>query len=435
MRRKQELPMQTTRKDISPTKVELTVVADQALMDRVKDHVLADLAKNVNLAGFRKGHAPKALVEKNVDQATLQSQFLDHAVNELYAQAITDAKLRPAAQPEVNITKFVPFTTLEFTATVEAVGKITLPDYKKIKLSKTVEATTDKDVTAVLDDLRSRDSEKKDVQRAAKDGDEVVIDFNGVDAKTKEPIAGGAGTDYPLVIGSGTFIPGFEPELIGLKAGDKKTFDVTFPKDYGAAELQGKKVSFTVTVKTVRDVSLPKLDDVFAAKIGPFKTVAELKADIKKQLQAERDAQAQRSFENELLTTIAEKAKADIPASLVEEEMDRMEAEEKRNLVYRGQTWQEHLEAEGKTEQTHREGLREQAELRVKTGLVLGEVAEAEGITFTPEELDQRIALLKQQYTDAQMQAELDKPENRRELGSRLLTEKTIERLTSYATK
>lgn len=427
--------MQTTRKNISPTKVELTITADQALMDRVKDHVLADLAKGVNMAGFRKGHAPKALIEKNVDQATLQSEFLDHALNELYASALTDEKLRPAGQPEVNVTKFVPFTTLEFTATVEVVGKITLPDYKKIKLAKNVEPTTDKDVTAVLDDLRSRDSSKKEVKRAAKDGDEVVIDFTGVDAKTKEPIAGGAGTDYPLTIGSGTFIPGFEPELVGLKAGDEKTFPVTFPADYGAKELQGKKVSFTVTVKTVREVALPKLDDAFAAKIGPFKTVAELKADIKKQLQAEKDNQAQRSFENELLATIAEKAKADIPTSLIEEEMDRMEEEEKRNLVYRGQTWQEHLKAEGKTEQTHREGLREQAELRVKTGLVLGEVAEAEKISFTPEELDSRIALLKQQYTDAQMQAELDKPENRRELGSRLLTEKTIARLTEYASK
>jgi len=427
--------MQTTRKNISPTKVELTITADQALMDRVKDHVLGDLAKGVNMAGFRKGHAPKALIEKNVDQATLQSEFLDHALNELYASALTDEKLRPAGQPEVNVTKFVPFTTLEFTATVEVVGKITLPDYKKIKLAKNVEPTTDKDVTAVLADLRSRDSSKKEVKRAAKDGDEVVIDFVGVGAKTKEPIAGGAGNDYPLTIGSGTFIPGFEPELVGLKAGEEKTFPVTFPADYGAKELQGKKVSFTVTVKTVREVALPKLDDAFAAKIGPFKTVAELKADIKKQLQAEKDNQAQRSFENELLATIAEKAKADIPTSLIEEEMDRMEEEEKRNLVYRGQTWQEHLEAEAKTEQTHREGLREQAELRVKTGLVLGEVAEAEKISFTPEELDNRITLLKQQYTDAQMQAELDKPENRRELGSRLLTEKTIGRLTEYASK
>lgn len=427
--------MQSVKKQLSPTKVELTVTADQAFMDRVKDHVLGDLSKSVNMVGFRKGHAPKALIEKNVDQATLQSQFLDHAINDLYIEAMSEEKLRPVAQPEVNVTKFVPFTTLEFKATVEVVGDITLPDYKKIKLAKTVQPTTDKDVDAVLDDLRRRDAEKKEVTRAAKDGDETVIDFKGVDAKTKEPIAGADGTDYPLTLGSNTFIPGFEPEIVGLKAGEEKTFDVTFPKDYSATELQGKKASFTVNVKTVRELALPKLDDTFAGKVGPFRTIQELKDDIKKQLEAEKENQAQRAFENDLLAQIAEKAKADIPTSLIDEEIDRMEEEERRNLVYRGQTWQEHLDAEGKTAEQHKEGLRESAEARVKTGLVLGEVAQAEGINVTDAELDERINALKQQYNDQQMQAELDKPENRREIGSRLITEKTIAKLTEYASK
>lgn len=427
--------MQSVKKQLSPTKVELTITADQAFLDRVKAHVLGDLSKSVNMAGFRKGHAPAALIEKNVDQATLQSQFLDHAINDLYVEAMSEEKLRPVAQPEVNVTKFVPFTTLEFKATVEIVGEITLPDYKKIKMTKTVEPTTDKDVDAVVDDLRRRDAEKKEVKRAAKDGDETVIDFKGVDAETKEPIAGADGTDYPLTLGSGAFIPGFEPELVGLKAGEEKTFDVTFPKDYSATELQGKKVSFTVTVKTVRELALPKLDDAFAGKVGPFRTITELKDDIKKQLESEKENQAQRKFENDLLAEIAEKAKANIPTSLIDEEVDRMEEEERRNLVYRGQTWQEHLDAEGKTAEQHKEGLRESAEVRVKTGLVLGEVAHAEGINVTDKELSERIAALKQQYTDPQMQAELDKPDNRRDIGSRLITEKTIAKLTEYASK
>ena len=426
--------MQTTKNQLSPTKVELTVVADQAFLDKVKDHVLGDVARTVNIAGFRKGHAPKALVEKSVDQGNLQAQFLDHAINDLYVQAIGDEKLRPVSQPEVNVTKFVPFTTLEFKATVEVVGNITLPDYKKIKMAKKVDPTTDKDVTAVLDDLRRRDSIKSEVKRAAKDGDELVIDFAGVDTKTKEPISGGTGTDYPLVLGSNTFIPGFEPELVGLKPGEEKTFDITFPKDYGVEDLQSKKVSFTVTVKTVRQVELAKLDDEFAAKVGPFKTVAELKADVKKQLEVEKDVQAQRTLENDLLAKIAEEATADIPTVLIDEEIDRMEEEERRNLVYRGMTWQEHLKAEGKTEKEHHEGLRESAEARVKTGLVLGEVADAEGVTFTEAELSDRIKELKGRYNDKEMRAELDKPENRRELGSRIITEKTIERLVGYTT-
>lgn len=427
--------MQITRKELSPTKVELTVTADEQQLQDAKAHVLKNLAKDVNMAGFRKGHAPQALVEKNVDQSVLQSQFLDHAINDLYVAVITQEKLRPVAQPEVSVKKFVPFEALEFTAVVEVIGAIKLPDYKKIKLTKTIETTTEKDVTTVLNDLRSRGSEKKEVKRAAKEGDEVTLDFTGVDAKNKEAIDGAAGTDYPLVLGSGSFIPGFEPEVIGLKAGEEKTFDIVFPKDYGTKDLQNKKVTFSISVKMVKEVALPKLDDTFAAKTGPFKTMVELKADIKKQLHIEKDNQAQRSFENELLATISEKATADIPNALIEDEMDRMEAEEKRNLVYRGQTWQEHLDAEGKTEAEHHEDQREQAAIRVKTGLVLGEVAEAEQINVEQAELDERIAALKKQYTDAQMQSELNKPENRREIASRLLTEKTIDRLVGYVSK
>lgn len=425
--------MQTLKNQISPTKVEVAVEADQAFLDKVKGHVLGDFARNVNVAGFRKGHAPKNIVEKHADPASLQNEFLQHAVNDLYIEAISTEKLRPVGNPEINVTKFVPFSTLEFKATVEVVGKITLPDYKKMKMVKKVDKVTDKDVDSVLDDLRRRDSVKTEVQRTAKDGDEVVVDFKGVDARTKEPFSGGTGTDYPLVLGSGTFIEGFEPQVVGMKPGDKKDIEVTFPADYGVKDLQGKKVSFAVTLKTVREVELTKLDDAFAAKVGPFKTVADLKADIKQQIAAEKQSQAQRTLENNLLAEIAEKAKADIPASLIEEEMDRMEDEEKRNLVYRGQTWQEHLEAEGKTAEQHREGLRGSAEARVKTGLVLGEVAQAEGISYTEAELDKQIKSLKARYNDKQMQAELDKPENRRELGSRLITDKTIAKLVEYA--
>ncbi len=427
--------MQTTTKKLSPTKFELTIVADDTMLASVKERVVVELAKDVNMAGFRKGHAPKALVEKSVDQNTLQTRFLDIAVNDMYVKAVNDNKIRPVTSPEVAIKKFVPFETLEIKATVEAVGDITLGDYKKIKVAKKADKATDKDVQSVLEDLQRRDGEKKDVTRASKDGDEVVIDFVGTDAKTKKPIDGGTGTDYPLVIGSNTFIPGFEPELVGLKKDATKSFNVTFPKDYGTKDLQGKKVSFAVTIKAVREVVLPKLDDAFASKVGEFKTIAELKADISRQVQSEKDTQAQRELENDVLAQLAEKSKVDVPASLIEEEMNRMEAEEKRNLVYRGQTWQEHLETEGKTEEEHREGQREQAEARVKTGLVLGEAAEAEGINVDEAELDARIAELKKQYTDKQMQDELNKPDNRRDIASRILTEKTIGVLVGYATK
>lgn len=427
--------MQITKKNLTPTKIELTLQADEELLKSVKAKVLAELTREVQVAGFRKGHVPAAMVEKSVDPNLLQSRFLDEALNELYGAALRQERIRPVASPEVNVTKFVPFSTLEATATVEAVGEIILGDYKKIKVAKkTVSVSTD-EVNAVVEDLGTRAADKQEVKRTAKDGDEVTLDFSGKDAKTGDKIEGGTASDYPLVLGSNSFIPGFEPEVVGLKAGESRTFEVTFPKDYGQAALQGKKVTFDITVKVVKEVKRPKVDDTFAASVGPFKTVTELKADIKRQLQAEKDTQAQHELENEVLATLAEKSKAAVPKALVDEEIDRMEEEEKRNLVYRGQTWQEHLVAEGKTAEKHHEDLRETAETRVKTGLVLAEAAEAEGITVSQPELNERIELLKQQYPDKQMQTELDKPENRREIRSRLLTEKAIARLVSYATK
>ncbi|HEX7368199.1 MAG TPA: trigger factor [Candidatus Saccharimonadales bacterium] len=426
--------MQVTKQQVSPTSVTLTVAADAAAMKEVKERVLRDLSKNVRLQGFRAGKAPLSVVEKNIDQQVFQNEFLDRMLNRLYAAAVDEQKLRPVAQPKVSITKFVPFTTLEVTLELQVVGDITLPDYTKFHLVPKKVTVGAKDVDEVLDNLRSRAADTADVTRAAKTGDQVVIDFTGTDAKTGEPISGADGKEYPLVLGSDSFIPGFEAELVGLKAGEHKAFTLTFPEDYGVAALQNRRVTFDTTVQKVQSVAKPKLDDGFAAKVGPFKTLAELKADIQKQVRAEREQQTQRDYESELLENLAKKTKVAIPKVLVDEEIERAEQDERQNLLYRGQTWEEHLKAEGVSESEHREKQRPAAELRVKAGLVLSEVAEQEGITVTPEELEIRMQLLKGQYTDKTMQAEFDKPETRRDIMSRLLSEKTIARLAKYAT-
>jgi trigger factor len=426
--------MQVTRTQSSANTTKLTIKADQAELNTAKQTVLTRLSASVKVPGFRPGKAPANLVEKQIDQNALQAEFLDQVINQLYVAAVEREKLRPVAQPKIEVSKFVPFTTLEFTAEVEAVGDIKLPNYKTIKLEAKQAEVTTKDVSSVLDNLRQRGATKDDVQRAAKSGDEIVIDFKGTDAETKKPIEDTDGHDYPLVLGSNSFIPGFEDELIGLKPGGKKTFTVTFPKDYGAAALQNRKVTFAVTVAKVREVKTATLDDAFAATIGPFKTLAELKADIKKQLKAEKQQETDRAFDNELLEKIAAQTTVTIPKALAEEEIDRMEEEEKRNVVYRGQTWQEHLDLEGLTAEAHREKQRQSAEKRIKAGLILGAIAEKEKVSVTPEEVELRIQLLKGQYPDEAMQAELDKPENRRDITSRLLTEKTLDKLRTYAT-
>lgn len=424
--------MQVTKKNLTDTNVQLQLVADSQLLQTVKQETLQSFAASIKLPGFREGKAPLTLVEKNVDPARLQTEFLESAINYLYTNALQQEKLRPVDQPKVKITKFVPFETLEVEAEVEVVGEIKLADYRKIKLAKEKVTVTAKEVDEVIANLRTREAEKKEVDRAAKEGDSVWIDFKGVDEKTKEPVQGADGKDYPLLLGSNTFIPGFESNLVGTKAGEEKTFVLTFPKDYGVSALQNRKVAFTTTTKKVEEVVEPKLDDEFAAKVGPFKTVAELKADIQKQLEAEKQYRADQKYADDLLTKITEKSQVAVPEVLVNEQIDRLERDQRQSIMYRGQTWQEYLKSEGLDDKGYREKQKPVAELRVKAGLVLSEIADKEDIEITPEELEIQIQALKARYPDAAMQAELDKPESRREIASRLMTEKTLERLTGY---
>lgn len=427
--------MQVTQKNLSDTNVQLTLVADEPLLQEARQEALEHLADSVRLQGFRKGKAPLNMVEKSVDPSTLQTEFLDIAMNRLYVAALDDKKLRPVAQPKVTVKKFVPFESLELEVEVEVVGEIKLSDYKKVKIEHPKVTITDEDVKEVIENLLGREAARVEVDRAAKDGDEVVLGFKGVDTDTKEPINGADGSDYPLTIGSNTFIPGFEPNLIGMKSGEEKTFDIIFPKDYGVKALQNRKVTFTVNISKVSEIKTPELTEEFAAKVGPFKTIAELKADIKDQLKSEKEYQADREFTDQLVMKIAEDSTVGIPRVLIDEQIDRMIDEQKQNIMYRGQTWQEFLEAEGLTEDEFRKKIEGDASLRVKAGLVLSEIAEVEKVTVTPEELEVRLQLLKGQYPDPQMQAELDKQENRRDIVSRILSEKTLGILHDYATE
>lgn len=423
--------MQVARDDKSPTLVLLKISGDTTDLEPIKRHVLGHFSRNVKVPGFRAGKAPAAMVEKHTDQKALMDEFLEHAINELYKRAVDQENMRPVGSPNVQLKKFVPYSQLEFETSVETIGEIKLPNYKNIKLPKPAVSVTSKDVDEVLKSLQARSAERKEVTSAAKIGDEVIIDFAGSDSSGK-PIAGTDSKDYPLILGENTFIPGFEDEIVGLSPGKTKTFDITFPKDYGVSSLQGKKVSFKVTVKRVNELVKPKVDDSFAAKAGPFKTAVELKADIKKQLKQERDQQAERDFENELVRKIAEKSQVEIPEALINDQILQMEEEEKRNLVYRGQTWEEHLREEGVTEDQHRKRNIPTATERVKGGLILSEIANVENLQVSEDELQKRVSELKDQYQDPQMRAELDKSENRRDIAARLLTEKTIERVKSY---
>lgn len=426
--------MQVKRTNSSETDIKLTIVASDKELSAIKQQVLSRLRSKVKIAGFRSGKAPLELVEKHLDSSTVQSEFIDESINQLYVQAIGSEKLRPISNPQVNIIKFVPFTTLDFEANISVIGEIELPDYKKIK--KKLESTkiSADEVKEVLSSLAERSASKEDVKTAAKLGDEVTINFSGKDSKEK-PVSGTDGKEYPLVLGSNSFIPGFEDGLVGLKAGDKKDLPLTFPKDYHAKEMAGKKVTFSTEVLKVQKLTTPKIDDEFAKTLGPFKNLDELKTDIKKQLQVERDKDSRKRYENELIEQLASKTKVALPKAIVDDQMNWIESQEKQNLAYQGQTWEDHLKAEKVTAEEHLEQKRPEAEKGVKASLMLSRIAEIEGLEVTPEELEMHMSLLRGQYSDKAMQAELDNPENQREISGRLLTNKTISFLVDLASK
>lgn len=410
-------------------KTKLTVAVPEDVLADVKRAVMNQLRPRVKAAGFRAGHAPDKVVEKELGEQAVQNEVLEAAINRAYGMAVAKENVKILGQPQIEIKKFVPYSELEFTAVVEVVPEFKMPDYKKLKASKQAPNVEAKDVDEVIGNLQTRLSESKEVDRAAKDGDKVWIDFDGKTTAGK-PVEGASGKEYPLVLGSNTFIKGFEPELVGKKKGDKTEFTVKFPKDYHAKGLQGKPVTFSVTVNKVEEVVKPKADDKFAAKVGPFKDLKELKDDIKKQLSAEKQEQVDRQYREDLVGEMVEKSKFDVPEEMLERVKVELRQELLQNLQYRGLTFEQYLQSEGLSEaefeKTH---LVDRAVRRAKASIILTELAEAENVKIPREELDARLEMLKERYSDDKMQSELDKPEARRELAAQMLTEKTIDTL------
>lgn len=413
------------RKKETEAIIELSASADE--LASIKQKVLKKLQPQVRVSGFREGKVPLEVVEKNLDSQRLQSEFIDEAVNTLYIAVLREERLRPVGQPKVEITKFVPFTVLDVKLELPVVGEVHLPNYKKLTAKKQPQKIEAKQINEVLENLRTRAAEKVEVNRSAKSGDEAWIDFAGVDAKG-EAVKGADGKDYPLALGSKTFIPGFEDNVVGMKPGEQKEFTVTFPKDYGAKALQNAKVTFTVKLNKLMEVKKAKLDDELAKKVGPFKTLVELKADIKKQLEHELRHKEERDWEAALVEELAKKTKVEIPENLIAEQEEAVISEVKQNIVQRGLTYQEYIKQLGVDEDEYRKTeVRQEAERRIKAGLILSEIADIEGIDVSAEELEARILQMKGQYQDSQMQTQLDNPENRREINARLRSEKVIQ--------
>lgn len=416
-------------KKVSDTQVEVTVTVSAEDLTEARTTSLKYLSRQVKVAGFRKGKVPANVAEKHLDPNVLANDAMQRAVDATLNEVITVESLRVLDQPKINITKFVPFTDLEYTAVIEIVPAVKLGNYQKLKAKKVVEKVAQADIDEVIQRVKQNFADKKEVKRAAEMGDETVIDFVG----KKDGVAfdGGKAEDYALTLGSKTFIPGFEEAIVGHKADD--TFDVplTFPKDYQAENLRGADVIFEVTLKKITEVTLPELTDELAKKVGPFETVKELTDDITRELAAQNERQADNVYQDALVEELIQGSHVPVPEILVTDQLRSIEQDARQNLMYRGMTADEYMQQKGyKDEDEWREKeFKDVATKRVQAGLVLAELSKAEKIQVTKEELDARHAEMLAQYPN--MKEQLEKPEARGDLVNRLVTEKTLERLVA----
>jgi trigger factor len=425
--------MKTSVKHLSDTKVAVTITLGAVELDDAEKVALTKLAKTVKVPGFRAGKVPVGVAAKHVDPNALGQQTLDDALSKAVSVVFTEQDIQALDRPEVEVKKFVPGQELEFVATVDVLPKVTLGDYKKLGVKKTVGKVTQADIDDVIERMRKGFAERVDVERGAKDGDETVIDFVG----KQDGVAfdGGSAKDYTLALGANQFIPGFEEGIVGHKAGEEFDLKLKFPADYHAATLAGADVVFTVTLKAVKEIQLPELTDELAAKAGPFTSVDELKADIKRELQESREREALDKFKDELIAKLIEASVVAAPEILVNDQMRSIEQDMVQNLAYQGITLESYLGTKKLThEQWHETEVKAAAESRVKAGLVLSELSKVEKITGTNEELAAKINQYQEMYGNQSGQ-DFTSPELQRDIANRLLTDKTIDRLVELNSK
>lgn len=415
----------------SETKATLEVTLDEAALKPFMELAFDHLRERVHAKGFRPGKAPNAIVERELGSSAVQSEVIEHAVEASYVAAIRDHQLPVVSQPQVTLKKFVPYTELEFEAEVELLPKIKLGDYQGIRIARPAVKVDPAEIDKTIEELRRREATRIEKEVPAVLGDEMVFDFKGT--KDGQPVRGASAENHTLKLGSGQFIPGFEDELVGLKPGDEKTFKVTFPKDYHEESLKGAEVQFDVKVKRVTELVLPAVDDEFAAAVGPFKNVDEMKADVADRLARSQADQAAREYENQVLDELLKRSDFKAPDALVRQQLDRMKQELAQNLAYSGLDLDKYLQMMNKSLEQLEGEMRPEAERRVGLALVLTEVAKAENLQVTDEEIDKEIDRLKKEYPDPATQAELDKPESREDLYNHLMASRVIGKLIEYA--
>lgn len=376
-------------------KLEFTVEAK--IFDEGIKKVFTKNAKYFNIPGFRKGKAPMNIVEKFYGDEIFYEDAFNEVVPEVYENAIKEEKLDVVSKPDIQVTQIGKGKDLIFTAVVQTKPEVKLGKYKEIELEKSEYTVTDESIEHELNQMAERNARMVTVtDRPAKKGDTVVIDFVGtVDGVAFE---GGKAENHELELGSGSFIPGFEDQVIGMKTEDKKDVKVKFPEDYFSKELAGKDAVFAVTVHEIKNKELPKLDDEFAKDVSEFDSLKELKADIKAKQEKDNELRIKSELEEAAVKKATDLAEVDIPSGMIEVELDNMVEDMNRRLSYQGVTFEQYLKMVGKTMADFRKENEESAKSSVKMRLVLEAIYKDAKLEVEEKEVDEKVKELANAY-------------------------------------
>ena len=375
----------------------LTIEVSVEDLDKAMQNAYLKAKGRITIPGFRKGKAPRKMIEQMYGKGV----FLEDAANALipqeYSKALGECELEIVSQPQIDVTQLEPGKPFIFTAEVAVKPEVALGEYKGVEVPKTEVAVTDEEVDAEIKKEQEKNSRTITVEdRAAVSGDTLTIDFEGfVDGAAFD---GGKGTDYALTLGSNTFIPGFEDQLVGAETGAHVEVNVTFPEEYQAKELAGKAAVFQCDVKKIEAKELPELDDEFAQDVSEFDTFAEYKENVKKDITSRKEAEALRAKEDAVIDKIIENAEMDIPDPMVDTQSCQMMDDYARRLQSQGLSIQQYFQFTGLSEEKMLEEMKPQALKRIQTRLVLEKIAETEDIQISEEEVNEEIAKMAEMY-------------------------------------
>ena len=375
----------------------LTIEVSAEDLDKAMEKAYQKQKSRISLPGFRKGKAPRKMIESMYGKGVFMEDAVNSLVPQEYTKALGECDLEIVSQPEINVTQMEPGKALIFTADVAVKPEVTLGDYKGVEVPKSEITVTDEEVDAEVKKEQDKNARTVAVEdRAAANGDITTIDFEGfVDGVAFE---GGKGTDYALTLGSSTFIPGFEDQLVGANAGDHVEVKVTFPEEYQAKELAGKEAVFQCDVKKIETKEVPELDDEFAKDVSEFDTLAEYKEDVKKKLTEKKEKEARTAKENAAVDKAIENAQMDIPELMTKTECRQMMDDFSRRMQQQGLSMEQYFQFTGQSMDKMMEDMKPQALKRIQTRLVLEKVAEAENIQPSEEEITEEIQKMADAY-------------------------------------